>query len=105
MIPPEFTSKMISNNKKSVPEPTIEKGFMSTSLLEDICKTDNYKSYDMLKIYVSEQYFALRAAAISPGENEMIFPPNCYLKMIDYPYEKNGHRIFPCQLIEFSCRN
>ena len=101
MVPPEFTSKLISNNKKLVPVPTKEKGFMSTSLLEDIYKDDNYKSYDMLKIHVSKHYFALCATIISPGENEMIFPPNCFLRLIDYPYEKNGHEIFPCQLIEF----
>ena len=53
MVNDEFINMLINNNKKDKPTPTIEKGFMSTSLLKDIVYQN--ESYANERKFVSKR--------------------------------------------------
>ncbi len=83
--------------------PWEEKGFMSVSLTQSIKYSDTYKEgFDILKIYVPKGTRVLCADILSSGENEFIFPPNCFLKYLHHTYrdEETKNNVFLCKLIQ-----
>lgn len=86
---------------------TIEKGFLSTSLVESITSSTQYfgnKDY-LLKIYVKKGtpgiYTALvKGADFRDEEQEMLLLPNSCLRLVTEPYKKNGRIIYECELID-----
>lgn len=99
-IPEEIASEIVENNKNFEEKgPFQEKGFMSTSLSKRM--GSDYPYHYVLKIYVSENSYAVCADMEEEGESELIFPPNCYLQLIDYPFRDDEDTVIPCKLIQF----
>lgn len=106
LVSDEFIRALIAQNKNDRPQPIQEKGFMSTSLLKDIVNSKEAYSSEknLLKIYVDEKSIGLYVNSVtSRSEQEILFPPNGYLALIEYPYHdvSCGKTIYECRLINF----
>lgn len=102
----EWAKKYINDMKMAkriIKESIIqEKGFISTSLLFDIVKTDEaYSNYsNMLKIYVQANTIGIYVNNFAERrEYEMLLFPGGYFKLIKDPYVKSDKKIFECELI------
>lgn len=88
---------------------TIEKGFLSTSLIESITSSTQYygnKNY-LLKIYVKKGtpgiYTSLvKNADFREEEQEMLLLPNSCLKLVKEPYKNKGRTIYECELKDYA---
>lgn len=88
---------------------TMEKGFLSTSLIESITSSTQYygnKNY-LLKIYVRKGtpgiYTSLvRNADFREEEQEMLLLPNSCLKLVKEPYKNNGRTVYECELKDYA---
>ncbi len=101
----EFIEELIDNNKKGMPA-TLEKGFLSTSLIKQTIISDvEFKgSNSLLKIYVDEGTIGLYVNSVTRrNEQEMLLYPNYYLGLVNYPYEDTASNktIYECKLIYF----
>lgn len=106
MVNDEFINMLIDNNKKDKPTPTLEKGFMSTSLLKDIVDQDEpyANEENLLKIFAPKGTIGIYVNAVTArSEEEMLLFPNMYLGMAAYPYRDNdtGKMVYECELIKF----
>lgn len=106
VIDKSFIEDMIRHNKLSRPTPIQEKGFMSTSLLQNIINTysESVEEPHLLKIYVPKNTIGIYVNSITKrDEEEILLAPNNYLRIIEYPYydESYSIKIFECQLISF----
>lgn len=106
LVPDEFIKTLIAQNKNNNGNLTQEKGFMSTSLLKDIVNSEEaYSSKkNLLKIYVDENTVGIYVNSVaSRNEQEILFPPNGYLALIEYPYHDAscGKTIYECKFINF----
>ncbi|MGQ5708287.1 ADP-ribosyltransferase [Lactobacillus sp. PSON] len=99
-VPDNIISKIISDNKKGIPFQ--EKGFLSATLSK--VPGCDYEYRNVLKLYISKGIFGLCADIISDGEEEFIFPPNCFIAMIGYPYKDKDRWVYPCKLKQFTYR-
>lgn len=91
--------ELIRCNKDS--HPYCEKGFMSTSLLKEACINNNGTHANMLKIFVDPIHpiHTIYANSIcNRTEAELLLPPDCYISMINYPYEEAGIEIYEVHL-------
>ncbi|MDD3228043.1 MAG: ADP-ribosyltransferase [Oscillospiraceae bacterium] len=100
-----FIEDLISQNR-DLSLPTQEKGFMSTSLLPDIVNSkEKYASKrNLLKIYVDEESIGIYVNPVAlRSEQEILFPPNGHLALIQYPYYDTscGKTIYECKLMNF----
>lgn len=107
MVCDEFIEALIENNKEELP--TIEKGFLSASLLKEITNQDEgYACHpNLLKIYVPKNTLGIYVnSVVSRSECEMLLAPNCYLRLIAYPHldHVTQKRVFECELFEMNCR-
>lgn len=99
----KFVESLISDNKLDRSTPTIEKGFMSTSLIKDICY--NHEDYsaekNLLKIYVPKGTMGIYVSNITHrNEEEILLRPNLFLGLSAYPYydKITGKQVYECQL-------
>lgn len=101
----EFIQELIRENKRGIP--VVEKGFLSTSLLNNISKADGQfaASQYLLKIYVPKGTFGIYVNAVTRrDEYEMLIAPNSYLRLVEYPYEDSNLNkwIFECSLLSLT---
>lgn len=87
-------------------EPFQEKGFMSTSLLENIINEYNEECVEpvLLKIFVPKDTIGIYVNVIAKrSEEEVLLAPNNFLGMIEYPYynKEMGLNVLECKLINF----
>lgn len=87
-------------------EPFQEKGFMSTSLLENIINNYNEECVEpmLLKIFVPKDTIGIYVNVIAKrSEEEVLLAPNNILRMIEYPYydKELGVNVLECQLINY----
>lgn len=99
----EFIEKLIENNKCNPPTPTLEKGFMSTSLTQDIVKQPEHYSAErnLLKIFVPKGTMGIYVNNICHrNEEEILLRPNLYLGLSSYPYIDISMKktIYECRL-------
>lgn len=97
----EFIDHLYQQNKNG--KPAVEKGFMSTGLLENIAEqSDPYAEHKhILKIYVPKGTPGIYVNSIAKrSEQEILIAPNRFLGMINYPHvEKNGKTMIECKLL------
>lgn len=96
-------NKIIENNKQGIP--TIEKGFISTSLTKDIVTSDEaYSEHsNLLKIYIPQNTVGIYVNGIAKRkEQELLLSPNGYFKLIKNPYNEGNKKIYECQLFYFN---
>lgn len=99
----DFVKKIIENNKIGLP--TIEKGFISTSLFKDIINSDEaYSEHtNLLKIYIPENTIGVYVNVITKRtEQELLLLPNGYFKLKKYPYKEGKKKVYECQLFYFN---
>lgn len=106
MVNDEFINMLVSENKRDMPTPVQEKGFMSTSLLKNIVNVDEpyAEENNLLKIYIPKDTIGVYVNAVtSRTEEEMLLFPNMFLGLASYPYydQESGKNVFECQLINF----
>lgn len=99
----EFIDALISDNKLDPSTPTSEKGFMSTSLIKDICYTPEPYSAEknLLKIFVPKGTMGIYVSNITHrNEEEILLRPNLFLGLSSYPYfdKTTGKQVYECQL-------
>lgn len=103
LVSESFIKNLLSNHKKGIP--TIEKGFISTSLLKNITENEEYyaNSPYLIKLYVKKQTIGIYVPCIAnrETEQEMLLFPNGYFKIIDGPYRNNGKTVYECELFYF----
>lgn len=84
----------------------VERGFLSTSLISNFVIKNNYDA--LLRIYVPKGEFGMYVTNLTgrPQEQEMLFMPNSYIRLIDdssihlhSTTEINGHKFYDCELI------
>ncbi|WP_236896987.1 ADP-ribosyltransferase [Clostridium beijerinckii] len=98
----EFIKELIKNNKEGIP--TLEKGFISTSLTAKIVESEEFYSdhNNMLKIYVKANTVGIYVNGVAKRhEKELLLHPNGYFKLLKLPYEENNKMIYECELIYF----
>ena len=82
---------------------TIEKGFMSTSLLATIADQDEPYAHhkNLLKIYVPHGTPAIYVNTVARrSEQEILFAPNRYLAMVKHPYKGcDGKIVIECKML------
>lgn len=101
-----FINALIINNKMEQYSPALEKGFMSTSLLQEIVnEKEGYARYkNLLKIYVPQNTVGVYVNAVTKRkEEEMLLLPNMQLGLIRYPYVDYAINkvVYECKLIDF----
>ncbi|MEC1695992.1 ADP-ribosyltransferase [Schinkia azotoformans] len=106
MVNDEFINMLVAENKRDIPTPVHEKGFMSTSLLKNIANEDEPYAAEnnLLKIYVPKDTSGVYVNAVTRrSEEEMLLSPNMFLGLASYPYydQESGKKVFECQLINF----
>ena len=99
----DFVEKIIENNKKGIP--TVEKGFISTSLIKDIINIDeayaNHKN--LLKIYIKKDTVGIYVNEIEKREEEeLLLMPKGYFRLIKSPYNDGNKKIYECELFYFN---
>lgn len=104
LVNDNFIQDLIDNNKKEIYY-TREKAFMSTGMLKGITKSNERYTVNknLLKIYVKKGTVGLYVNAITNRkEEEILFPPNFDLAMINYPYKDNETKkvVYECKLID-----
>ena len=100
-----FAKLLVACNKSS--SCTTELGFMSTTLMFDrYDKLEEFKNYKhILKIYATKGTPAIYIDQIRTRyitgreEQEILFLPGVSLKMIKYPYRRNGRMIYECIML------
>ena len=99
----DFIRSLIENNKKEMP--TIEKGFISTSLVKSIVNSDEAYSYqeNLLKIYVPKYTIGIYVNEITKRkkEQELLLFPNGYFRLIKKPYNEGNKMVYECELFYF----
>lgn len=96
----EFANKLFNDNKNDLP--TFEKGFMSTSLLDNIAANGKFAGDKyLLKIYIPKGTVGIYVNPITPRtEQEVLIAPNRQLAMIGYPQQgAHGKIVVECKLI------
>lgn len=106
MVSDDFIKMLIANNKKEMPTPFQEKGFMSTSLLKSIANQNEPYAVtkNLLKIFAPKDTVGIYVNAVTRrSEEEMLLFPNMYLGLISYPYKdkETGKMIYECELIKY----
>lgn len=101
----DFIQELIEKNRHGMP--TLEPGFLSTSLLIDIYKEkESYsRNPNLLKIYVPKDTFGIYVNTITfRNEYEMLIAPNYYLRLVEYPYKDHATEktIYECKLFSLS---
>jgi hypothetical protein len=99
----DVVKKIIENNKQGIP--TIEKGFISTSLVKDIVNSDEAysKHSNLLKIYIPKNTVGIYVNGIDKRtEEELLLFPNGYFKLIRSPYSEGNKKVYECQLFYFN---
>ncbi|MBR2894277.1 MAG: hypothetical protein IKC03_01285 [Oscillospiraceae bacterium] len=81
----------------------IEAGFLSTSLLKDISKEPEHyaDNHNLLKIFVPKGTPGVYVNTVcSRNEYEMLFAPNCFLQLVEQPYNDPilQKTIYECEL-------
>ncbi|WP_295092429.1 ADP-ribosyltransferase [Ruminococcus sp.] len=99
----EFIDSLINNNKRIRATPTTEKGFMSTSLIKDICNNPEHYSNakNLLKIFVPKGTMGVYVSKITHrNEEEILLRPDLSLGLSAYPYfdEITGKQVYECQI-------
>lgn len=100
----EFIQEMIQINKEGQGVQTREKGFLSTSLLQDgIAKDKRFSDNYMLKIFVPKGTPGVYVNVVNGAhrdETELLIAPNRTLAITAYPYfdKKLNMEIFECKL-------
>lgn len=98
----EFIRRLIENNKEEIP--TIEKGFISTSLVKGIINSDEaYSDHNnLLKIYIPQHTVGIYVNGIAKRtEQELLLFPNGYFRLIRNPYNEGNKRVYECELFYF----
>lgn len=98
----EFIRRLIENNRKEIP--TIEKGFISTSLVKDIINSDEVysKHNNLLKIYIPQDTVGIYVNEIAKRtEQELLLFPNGYFRLIRNPYNEGNKMVYECELFYF----
>ncbi|QSX04663.1 hypothetical protein JYG23_08065 [Sedimentibacter sp. zth1] len=98
----EFIEELIENNKKGIP--TLERGFISTSMTLDIVKSEEpYNLHEnLLKIYVSKDTIGVYVNSVANrSENEILLYPNGYLRLIKKPYKQLNKIVYECVIIYY----
>ncbi|MBE6062577.1 MAG: hypothetical protein E7207_03260 [Clostridium butyricum] len=98
----EFINQLIANNRDGIP--LLEKGFISTSLLKDIIKSEeSYSRYkNLLKIYVKKGTIGIYVNEITTrAEEEILLYPNGYFKLLRKPYQYKDKNVYECELFYF----
>lgn len=98
----EFINKLIENNRKGIP--LQEKGFISTSLIKDIIKSEEcYSDHNnLLKIYVKKGTVGIYVNEVTRrAEEEILLYPNGYFKLLEKPYQYSDKEVYECELFYF----
>ena len=96
-VPDSMIRQLVDKNKCGLPY--TEKGFLSTSLVKDVCINNCGINKNILKIYVPKGYFAIYANVIAKrNEQELLFPPVTVMDLINYPFEYNNRIIYEVML-------
>ena len=99
----DFVKKIIENNKSGIP--TIEKGFISTSLLKEIIDSDEaYSGHNnLLKIYVPKNTIGIYVNGVAKrSEQELLLLPNGYFRLIKSPYIDGKKKVYECEILYFN---
>ena len=103
MVCDEFMNYLIDQNKKGFF--AIEKGFMSSSMLEPVSSQDEpYALHNnILKIHVPQKTVGVYVNSVTRrSEQEILIVPNRYIAMIDYPKKHpTGKLITECKLVNW----
>ena len=92
----EFIHELLENDEQN--KDTIEKGFISTSLLKN--KREQRENYDrtshMLKIYVDKGIVGtyLPLVVDMKFEQEMLLSPNGYFHLLKEPYKSENRKVY-----------
>lgn len=98
----DFIRSLIENNKKEIP--TVEKGFISTSLVKGIVNSDEaYSDHNnLLNIYVPKHTVGIYVNGIAKRtEQELLLFPNGYFRLIKKPYNEGNKMIYESELFYF----
>lgn len=103
LVDDNFINSLIYHNKPNLQTPIKEKGFMSTSLLKSITKTNEPYTgrKNLLKIFAQKGTVGIYVNCIaSRNEAEILLPPNMYLGLVEYPYKdkESDKIIYECEL-------
>lgn len=98
-----FVKELIENNK--IGKPTVDRGFISTSLLKEIVNLDEaYSGHNnLLKIYVPKNTVGIYVNGIEKREEqELLLFPNGWFRLIKSPYIDCNKKVYECEIFYFN---